>query len=154
VSVIGYSNASKKSLVIHEKGRELSATSSELPDMFTVSVETHFWASHRLTLPDGSKEPAHSHNFAVIADVGTEMVGDMGLVMDFRRLKAMLDNIVAEFDNVALDGIDYFEQNNPTAENVAKYIYEKLQPELPKDVKLEAVRVTEEPGCLAKFAGP
>ncbi len=74
--------------------------------------------------------------------------------MDFRRLKAMLDNIVAEFDNVALDSIDYFEQNTPTAENVAKYIYEKLHPGLPKDVKLEAIRVTEEPGCSAKFAGP
>ena len=122
--------------------------------MLTVSVETRFWASHQLTLSDGSKEPVHSHNWSVTADVGTEKTGNMGLVIDFRRLKAMLDNIVAEFDNVALDGIDYFEQNNSTAENVAKYIYEKLQPGLPKDVKLEAVRVVEEPGCLAKFTGP
>ena len=121
--------------------------------MWTVSVETHFWASHQLTLPDGSKEPAHSHNFSVTADVGTEKMTDMGLVMDFRRLKAILDNIVADFDNVALDEIDYFKQNNPTAENVAKYIYEKLQPILPRDVKLEAIRVIEEPGCSAKFAG-
>ncbi len=121
--------------------------------MWTVSVETHFWASHRLTLPDGSKEPAHSHNFSVTADIGTENMADMGLVMDFRRLKAMLDDIVADFDNVALDGIDYFRQNNPTAEYVAKYVYEQLRPKLPKDVKLEAIRVIEEPGCSAKFAG-
>jgi 6-pyruvoyltetrahydropterin/6-carboxytetrahydropterin synthase len=140
--------------VIHDKGNELSATSRESPDMLTVSVETHFWASHQLTLPDGSKEPAHSHNFSVTADVGTEKTGNMGLVIDFHRLKAMLDNIVAEFDNVALNRIDYFEKNNPTAENVAKYIYEKLQPELPKDIKLEAIRITEEPGCSAKFTGP
>jgi len=120
----------------------------------TGSVETHFWASHQLTLPDGSKEPLHSHNFSVTADVGSDMLSNMGLVMDFRRLKAMLDNIVAEFDNVALNSIDYFGQNNSTAENVAKYIYEKLQPELPKDVKLEAVSVAEGPGCLAKFAAP
>ena len=122
--------------------------------MLTVSVETHFWASHQLTLPDGSKEPLHSHNWSVTADIGSDMLSNMGLVMDFRRLKAMLDNIVAEFDNVTLDSIDYFGQNNSTAENVAKYIYEKLRPELPKDVKLEAVSVAEEPGCLAKFAGP
>jgi len=121
--------------------------------MWTVSVETHFWASHQLTLPDGSKETVHSHNFSVIADVGTEKVGNMGLVIDFRRLRAMLDSIVAEFDNAALDRIDYFKQNNPTAENVAKYIYEKLQSKLPKDVKLEAIRITEEPGCSAKFTG-
>ncbi|MHC4654617.1 MAG: 6-pyruvoyl trahydropterin synthase family protein [Planctomycetota bacterium] len=122
--------------------------------MLTVSVETHFWASHQLTLPDGSKEPVHSHNWSVTADIGSDMPNNMGLVMDFRRLKAMLDNIVAEFDNVTLDSIDYFGQNNSTAENVARYIYEKLQPGLPKDVKLEAISVTEEPGCLAKFTGP
>lgn len=122
--------------------------------MWTVSVETNFWASHRLTLPDGSKEPVHYHNFSVNADVGAEKVTDMGLVIDFRRLKAMLDNIVADFDNVSLDSIDYFQKNNPTAENVAMYIYEKLQTQLPKDVKLEAIRITEEPGCSVIFAGP
>jgi 6-pyruvoyltetrahydropterin/6-carboxytetrahydropterin synthase len=121
--------------------------------MWTVSVETHFWASHRLTLPDGSKEHAHSHNFSVTAYVGTEKMTDMGLVMDFRCLKAMLDNIVAEFDNVALDRIGYFKKNNPTAENVAKYVYEQLRPKLTKDVILEAIEVIEEPGCLAKFDG-
>ena len=121
--------------------------------MLTVSVETRFWASHQLTLPGGSKESVHSHNWQVTADVGGDMLSNMGLVMDFRRLKAMLDDIVAEFDNVTLDNIDYFQSINSTAENVAKYIFEKLRLRLPKDVKLEAVRVTEEPGCSAKFTG-
>jgi len=122
--------------------------------MLTVSVETRFWASHQLTLPDGSKEPVHSHNWSVTADVSSDMLSNMGLVMDFHRLKEKLDNIVAEFDNMALDSIDYFRKDNSSAENVAGYIYEKLQLTLPKGVKLEAVRVAEEPGCSAKFAGP
>jgi len=122
--------------------------------MLTVSVETRFWASHQLTLTDGSKEPLHSHNWAVTADVSSNMLSNMGLVMDFHRLKEMLDNIVAEFDNMVLDSIDYFRRNNSSAENIAGYIYEKLQFKLPKDVRLEAVRVAEEPGCSAKFAGP
>lgn len=121
--------------------------------MLTVSVETFFWASHQLTSPDGSKEPVHSHNFSVTAEVGRERLDNMGLVMDFHRLKAILDDIVAEFDNVKLDDIDYFRPVNSTAENVAKYIYEKLQIKLSGDVKLEAVTVTEEPGCSAKFTG-
>jgi 6-pyruvoyltetrahydropterin/6-carboxytetrahydropterin synthase len=121
--------------------------------MLTVSVETRFWASHQLNLPDGSKEPVHSHNFSVTAEVTGQRLSNMGLVMDFHRLKAMLDDIVTEFDNVALDSIDYFRQINSSAENVAKYIYEKLQLRLPKDVKLEAITVTEEPGCSAKFTG-
>jgi 6-pyruvoyltetrahydropterin/6-carboxytetrahydropterin synthase len=91
--------------------------------MLTVSVETNFWASHRLTLPDGSKEPVHSHNFSVTAEVAGQKLSNMGLVMDFHRLKAMLDDIVSEFDNVPLDSIDYFKPVNSTAENVAKYIF-------------------------------
>ncbi len=120
--------------------------------MFTVSVETHFWASHQLTLPDGSKEAVHQHNWSAAADVSAEALNSMGLVMDFRQLKAMVDKTIAEFDNMALDKIDYFQRNNSSAENVAGYIYEKLEPKLPQGVKLEAIRVVEEPGCSAKFA--
>jgi len=119
--------------------------------MFTVSVETYFWASHRLVLPDGSKEPLHNHNWSVTADVSSEKLDSMAVVMDFQKLKEMVDNIVAEFDNTTLNEISYFQQNNPSAENVAKFIYEKLGPKLPKGVKLQSIRVVEEPGCSAKY---
>ena len=135
-----------------EAKHEIRFTRYEIPDMFTVSVETHFWASHQLTLPDGSKEPPHRHNWSVTVDVSTEALNSMGLVMDFRQLKAMVDKTIAEFDNTALDKIGYFQRNNSSAENVAGYIYEKLEPKLPQGVKLEAIRVVEEPGCSAKFA--
>jgi 6-pyruvoyltetrahydropterin/6-carboxytetrahydropterin synthase len=120
--------------------------------MFTVSVETYFWASHRLTQPDGSKEPLHHHNWSVTADVSSKKLNSMGLVMDFRQLKAIIDTTIGDFDNTALDTIDYFQRNNSSAENVAGYIYQELEPKLPQGVKLEAVRVVEEPGCSAKFA--
>jgi len=119
--------------------------------MLTISVETHFWASHRLVLPDGSKESAHQHNWLVAADVSSDKLNSMGLVMDFNRLKAMLDETVAEFNNVALDETKYFQQNNSSAENVAKYIYGKLRTKLPKDVKLRSIKVVEEPGCSVIF---
>jgi len=123
--------------------------------MFTVSIETHFRASHRLTLPDGRKEPLHRHNWTVAADVSSSELNSRGLVIDFHQLKQMVDNIVAELDNnIALDKIDYFQQNNSSAETIAKYIYEKLEPKLPRAVTLNHVRVAEEPGCSAKFGKP
>jgi len=75
----------------------------------------------------------------------------MGIVMNFHKLRELLNNLVAEFDNTALERISHFQQNNPTAENVAKYIYDKLGPKLPKAVKLQNIKVVEEPGCSAKF---
>ncbi len=119
--------------------------------MFTISVERHFRASHQLTLPDGSKEPVHRHDWVVTADVSSERLNNIGVVMDFQTLQALIDKIVAGFDNKALESISYFQQNNPSAENVAKYIYGKLLIELPKGVKLRNIRVVEEPGCSAMF---
>ena len=122
--------------------------------MFTVSVETHFWASHQLTLPDSSKEPLHHHNWTVTADVGSSELNSLGLTMDFRRLKAMVDNIVAELDNVQLEKLDCFQRSNSSAETIAKYIYEKLEPKLPGDVRLNHIKVVEQLGCSVKFSKP
>ena len=74
------------------------------------------------------------------------------VVMNFQGLRAIVNETIAEFDNSALDRIDYFQQNNPSAENVARYIYEELGPKLPEGVKLRNVRVVEEPCCSAKFS--
>ncbi len=122
-------------------------------DMFTVSVETHFRASHQLTLPDGSKEPSHIHHWRVSAEVCRNKLDGVGLVMDFSRLKAMVDNIVSELGDTSLAKNDYFKVNNPSAENVSRYIYERLREKLPKGVKLRSIRVTEGPGCWAEFGG-
>ncbi len=128
------------------------ASSIEHRDMFTISVETSFWASHQLLLPEGSKEPVHHHNWLVSAGLSSDKLNSMAVVMNFQKLKAMVDNIVAEFDNTSLNEISYFRQNNPSAENVARYIYEKLRNKLPKGVKLQSIRVVEEPGCAANFS--
>jgi 6-pyruvoyltetrahydropterin/6-carboxytetrahydropterin synthase len=120
--------------------------------MFTVSIETQFRASHQLILPDGSKEPLHQHNWIVTTKVSGEKLDSMGVVMDFGQLRAMVNEITSGFDNIQLNSIDYFKRNNPSAENVAKYIFEKLEPKLPKEVKLRSIKVVEEPGCSAKFS--
>jgi 6-pyruvoyltetrahydropterin/6-carboxytetrahydropterin synthase len=127
--------------------------------MFTISVETHFWASHQLTLQDGSKEPVHYHNWLVTADVGSNKLNSMAVVMDFHELKQMVDNIAAEFNNKALNETGCFQQtstgsvesNNPSAENVAKYIYDKIRTQLPEGVRVRNVKVVEQPGCSAKY---
>jgi len=120
--------------------------------MFTIGVETHFNASHQLILPDGSKEPLHSHDWVVTAAVSGEKLDDMGVVMDFRALTEMVENVTADLDNTALGKIEHFRRNNPSAENVAKYIYDKIRVELPNEVELQSIEVVEEPGCSAKFA--
>jgi 6-pyruvoyltetrahydropterin/6-carboxytetrahydropterin synthase len=119
--------------------------------MFIVSVETNFTASHQLTFPDGSKESLHKHNWQVAATVSRYTLEKMKIVIDFERLKSMLDGIVAELVDTAMEKNDYFRESGSSAEMLAKYVYEKLQPQLPAEVRLEAVKVAEQPGCWAKF---
>ena len=119
--------------------------------MFTITIETNFAACHQLTLADGSKEPSHSHDWQVTVEVSSEKLDQIGCVMDFHQLKSAADSIAAELDNDRLAGLEYFQKNNPSAENVAKYIFDGLKSILPDEVVLTSVEVTEHPGCRAKF---
>jgi len=119
--------------------------------LFTVNVKTWFWASHQLTLPDGSKEKLHHHNWEVAAELGSGELDTAGMVVDFCSIEAMLNEIVADFDNVRLEKVDYFRKNSSSAEHVAKYIYEKLKPKLPENLELRSITVAERPGCRAGF---
>jgi len=120
--------------------------------LYAITVESGFEASHRLKLADGSTEPLHSHNWKVVAEVAAEKLNCMGVVMDFHHLKAILNAILASITETGLDKIEYFQQNSSSAESVARYIYEQLAGQLPNDVKLRSVAVTEASGCIARFA--
>ncbi len=119
--------------------------------MFSVSVETGFKASHQLRLADGSKEALHKHHWQVKVVVCRENLNRLGLVMDFNQLKASVNEAVVPLVDIRLSELDYFQANNPSAEAVAKYIYEKLEQKIPAGAKLKSVSVVEEPGCTAKF---
>ncbi len=93
----------------------------------------------------------HSHDWVVTTAVSSEKLDDMGVVMDFHTLRKMVEETTAEPDDTALGEIEHFRRNNPSAENVARYIYDRLRGELPEGVELLSIKVVEAPGCSAKF---
>jgi 6-pyruvoyltetrahydropterin/6-carboxytetrahydropterin synthase len=119
--------------------------------LFTISVQTSFWAPHQLRLPDGQKEKSHSHNWLVQATVSSSQLNKMGICFDFNKLKTILISITDTLTNGQIEDNPYFQQNNSSAELLAKYIYERLEQQLPEELNLESVTVTEEPGCSASF---
>ena len=76
---------------------------------------------------------------------------DVFTAIDDQQLSSKEIAAKLKVENKALESIGYCQQNNPSAENVAKYIYDKVQVELPDGVRLRNIRVVEEPGCSAKF---
>ena len=121
------------------------------PAVFTISIERKFNASHQLTLPDGSKEDLHSHNWILVVAVQRKKLDEMGLVMDFALLKTIIDRTLAPFENTQLEQSGCFDRMNSSAENLAKYLYEKIAGLLPDGVKADSVSITEAPGCTAKY---
>ena len=119
--------------------------------MFTVSILTTFTAGHQLKFPSGS-EPYHIHDWQVEAAVGGEKLDENGLLLDFNRLKKTLDDILAPFDQQALEEFDCFKNVNTSAENVAEYIFFSVKKQLPDSISLLYVEVTEAPNCKASYS--
>lgn len=115
-----------------------------------VRVGVRFNATHRVPLPDGSLEPLHGHDWRVEIEVGAERLTPAGFVADFHRLREHLEHAVAVFEHRCLNDLPMFAERPPSAENVARYLFDALSPGLAAlGVVLRALWVEEAPGCLA-----
>src|SRR5947207_15751308 len=89
-----------------------------------------FEAAHRLpTFPEGHKcRRLHGHSFRVDVVVEGEVDPDKGYLIDYGDIKRVAEPLVGRLDHQYLNEIEGLE--NPTAENVAKWIFDRLKPEL------------------------
>ncbi len=122
--------------------------------MFTAKVETVFFAGHQITYADGTVEDLHEHEWVARAAVESAKLDDQGFVIDFLWLKKHLKIITNGLVTTRLEEHKYFKETqiNASAENVAKYIFEELEPLVKGNAKLASVKVQESPGCWAKYA--
>jgi len=102
-------------------------------------------------MADGGKEPLHSHDWAVRVAVSADELDETGLAVDFNNLKAMIADVTGPFAGVRLEQLDCFAGCNASAENVAQYIYDRIEPMLANRLKLVYAEVTEADGCRAKY---
>ncbi len=121
--------------------------------MFEVSVRSSFSGAHRLRGYRGKCEELHGHNWDVEVCIGTSKLDETGIALDFKLLKQKLSDVLAEFDHCDLNKLHYFKKANPSAENIAKYIYTNLKKSLKiKGIKLVRVSVWETEDSCATFS--
>ncbi len=94
--------------------------------MFEVSVEETFAAGHALRNYHGKCENVHGHNYRVQVTLeGTELDA-AGLLVDFVHLKKVMREVIERLDHRYLNDVPPFDDLNPSAENMAKYLYEEM----------------------------
>ncbi len=119
---------------------------------FSITISRTFCAAHRLKLPDGTFEPNHGHNWHVRVTVARSDQGldEIGCVIDFHDLERQLDAVIGTWNNSDLNEAEPFARGiNPTAERVAEAVATRL--DLPKNVVVQRVDVTEADGCEATW---
>ena len=120
--------------------------------MYTITIESSFNASHQLTYAGGEKEDIHQHDWQLRVAAKIEELDENGLAIDFIYLKARIDEITAVLDNTRLEELACFEGINVTAENIDKYVYGQIEPQMPTKAMLVSVEIMEAPGCWAKYS--
>lgn len=98
--------------------------------MYYLSVSDTFSAAHRLCGYQGACSNLHGHNWKVRVGLKTAKLDEIGMAMDFGIIKAILSKILNELDHAYLNEIKCLEGINPTSENLAKYIFDKMETEL------------------------
>ncbi|WP_405292443.1 6-pyruvoyl trahydropterin synthase family protein [Algibacter sp. Ld11] len=132
----------------------------------TVNRKAHFNAAHRLYRKDWSFEKNdavfgkcnnpnfHGHNYELIVSVTGEIDKETGFVMDMKVLKDLIEvEVEDQLDHKNLNlEVPEFKNLNPTAENIAVVIYNKLKPKL--DAKLAlAITLYETPRNFVTYSG-
>ena len=109
-----------------------------------------FEAAHWLpTFPEGHKcRRLHGHSFRIDVIVAGDVPPEQGYLVDFGQLKAAIAPVELQLDHYLLNEIPGLE--NPTAENLARWIWDRLAPELPL---LHCVRVRETCSSACDYFG-
>ncbi|HLH04369.1 MAG TPA: 6-carboxytetrahydropterin synthase QueD [Bryobacteraceae bacterium] len=110
--------------------------------MFEICVEHTFAAAHFLRNYYGKCENLHGHNYRVQVGMEGVELDEAGMLFDFARLKERLRETSSYLDHQNLNELKPFDEINPSAENIAKFICEDMQKGL-DGAKISYVRVWE-----------
>lgn len=103
--------------------------------MWDITIRTEFSAAHQLRNYNGKCEQLHGHNWEVEITLRCRELDHRGIAIDFKDLKTTAAGVLDELDHTLLNETGPFRQINPSAENIARHIFQSLKNRL------------QEPGC-------
>ncbi len=112
--------------------------------IYTLKVLTEFAAAHTLNGYEGACQRMHGHNWKVETVVKAKSLNEIGIAIDFHDIKQAARDIGDSLDHRYLNDLEPFKDLNPTAENIAAYIYHQLATTLNTgSIQVESVTLWE-----------
>ena len=122
--------------------------------MFQVCKTFSFDAAHALRGYNGNCERLHGHRWEVAVCLEGPQVNDLGILVDFRAIKAAVQAVTADYDHNVLNDVPPYDAINPSTEHIARTIYLALRDHLASDAsqaRVAYVQVWESPTSWAKY---
>lgn len=125
--------------------------------LYELTVWSRFAAAHCIEDYQGPCGRVHGHTWQIEATVRGPQLDRLGMLVDFRKIKMFLKNIIDELDHQNLNELEPFRgggEKSPTAENLARYIFDRLKLDITamqRDLRVGLVRVWESPDASAAY---
>ena len=116
--------------------------------MYEVKTQLSFSAAHHLLNYNGECENQHGHNWLVEVFARGNSLNESGILIDFKSLKKELKAVLDELDHKDINLLPDFQNESPSSENIARFIYYKLKENF---VQLYKVSVWETSTSCASY---
>lgn len=121
--------------------------------MYELKVITDFAAAHQLRNFGGECEKLHGHNWRIEVVLSGDRLNEAGLLVDFKDVKTAANKILEDLDHAYLNELPQFKDENPSSENIAAYLFQRLSSELNKgNLKVTKVTAWESDSACASYA--
>ena len=117
---------------------------------YRITVRGKFSSAHFLRGYKGKCETLHGHNYLVECTIEGKEVDGLGMLMDFNKLKNLLSEVLNELDHKNFNDLPPFKEKNPTAENIAEFIYREMKDRIPMTLLLH-IKVWETDENCAEY---
>jgi 6-pyruvoyltetrahydropterin/6-carboxytetrahydropterin synthase len=120
---------------------------------YLLKVVTEFASAHTLRNYPGACSRMHGHNWKVELDVVATALDDAGMGVDFKAMKKAANEVGERLDHRYLNDLEPFTDLNPTAENIAAYMYHEIAAKLNSDtIRVNAVTLWETDRACVRYS--
>ncbi len=120
--------------------------------VYTLKVLTDFGSAHSLRDYPGDCARLHGHNWKVEVEVVARSLNELGIAIDFKTVKQVARDICGELDHRYLNEIPPFDNINPTAENIAAYLYGRIGEKINSEhAQIDAITLWETDNACVRY---